>query len=86
MPRFLTLVLAGAASLSLVACNQAQKAEIQRDSERVDAMTEDLRSDAERTAKDLGSQASGKSSGTGKQGQTRSGATKPKAEVTRDSM
>ncbi|KPF65071.1 hypothetical protein [Porphyrobacter sp. AAP60] len=51
MARLLTLVLSGPASLALIACNQGPAAEANREAEAIEAMTNDLRSDAEQASK-----------------------------------
>lgn len=56
MARFVTFVLSGAASLALIACDQGPAAEAKREAEAVDAMTNDLRSDAEEAARAVDSQ------------------------------
>ncbi len=56
MARFLTLVLSGPAILALIACNQGPVAEANREAEAVEAMTNDLRNDAEKAARSIDSQ------------------------------
>jgi hypothetical protein len=51
MARSLTFVFTGAACLALIACNQGPAAEADRESEAVEAMTNDLRNDAEKAAR-----------------------------------
>ena len=50
MTRFVNFAFAGAASLALIACHQTPTAEAEQEAANLEAMANDLRSDAEKAA------------------------------------